>query len=266
MSELDSLIDEALAAPVTGWDFSWIEGRSSTEPPPWSYEEIVSAHAAHARAMLDMGTGGGEVLASLSARAPVTVATEAWAPNVPVARERLAPLGIAVVQVEGAPDNVDQPGPRGGALPFADQEFDLVINRHEAFVATEVARVLEPGGTFLTQQADSGSYDDLRAALGQPQPPTPSWLGLAVEQCEAAALTVVDTKRGDERLSFHDIGALVYFLRVVPWAVPDFEPRDERAALQTIHERLEQAPIRIRQPRFMLTATTRPGESVDLRI
>ncbi len=258
VSELDSLIDEALAAPVAGWDFSWIAGRSTTEPPPWSYEEIVAAHAAHARAMLDMGTGGGEVLASLGARAPVTVATEAWAPNIPVARERLAPLGIAVVQVEGAPDNVDQPGPQGGALPFGDHAFDLVINRHEAFVATEVARVLEPGGTFLTQQADSGSYDDLRAALGQPQPPTPSWLGLAVEQCEAAGLTVVDTKLGDERLSFDDVGALVYFLRLVPWAVPGFEPREQRSTLEALHKRLEHAPLQIRQPRFMLTATRPP--------
>lgn len=259
MSEFDDLISEALAAPVGGWNFSWIEGRSSTEPPPWSYEEIVAAHAAEARAMLDMGTGGGEVLASLKARAPVTVATEAWAPNVTVARERLAPLGITVVQVEGAPDNMDQPAQQGGELPFGDQEFDLVINRHEAFLATEVARVLEPGGTFLTQQADSGSYDDLRAALGQgEQAATPSWLGLAVEQCEAAGLTVVDAKRGDERLSLHDVGALVYFLRVVPWAAPGFEPRDERAALQSIHERLQQAPLQIRQPRFMLTATRPP--------
>ncbi len=103
MSEFDDLVAEALAAPVAGWDFSWMEGRSSTQPPPWSYEEIVSEHAAAAQAMLDMGTGGGELLAGLAARAPVTVATEAWAPNVPVAAARLAPLGIAVVQVARSP-------------------------------------------------------------------------------------------------------------------------------------------------------------------
>jgi hypothetical protein len=60
-------------------------------------------------------------------------------------------MGIAVVQDEGAPDNSDQNGDRARLL-FRDGAFDLVANRHEAFVATEVARVLSPGGTFVTQQ------------------------------------------------------------------------------------------------------------------
>lgn len=37
----------------------------------------------------------------------MTVATEAWPPNVPIAAARLRPLGIPVVQDEGAPDNTD---------------------------------------------------------------------------------------------------------------------------------------------------------------
>lgn len=248
MSEFDDLVAEALAAPVAGWDFSWMDGRSSTQLPSWSYEEIVSEHAAAARAMLDMGTGGGELLAGLAARAPVTVATEAWAQNVPVAAARLAPLGIAVVQVEGAPDNVDQPGD-GGELPFDDQTFDLVINRHEAFVASEVARVLEPGGTFVTQQVDGGAWDDLLAAFGLPRQYPGSWLGLATEQCESAGLHIVDSMRGLETLRFDDVGALVYFLRVVSWAVPGFDPDDSEAALRRAHNRM---PLEIRQPRFLL--------------
>src|SRR5215813_11691547 len=126
--------------------------------------------------MLDMGTGGGERLARLSPRPKLTVATEAWPPNVPVAAARLHPLGIAVVQDEGAPDNVrqesaqqrgaQQGGAQRGRLPFRDGAFGLVANRHEAFLAAEVSRVLASGGTFITQQADFHSYDDLYRLLG----------------------------------------------------------------------------------------------------
>jgi hypothetical protein len=55
------------------------------------------------------------------------------------------------VQVDGAPGNVDQavdlsPDIAGGTLPFRSASFHLVTNRHESFVAAEVARVLAPGG------------------------------------------------------------------------------------------------------------------------
>jgi SAM-dependent methyltransferase len=257
VSEFDDLVAEAMAAPVAGWDFSWMQGRSAARPPPWSYEQIVAGRAAGARAMLDMGTGGGEVLAGLAATAPVTIATEAWAPNVPVATERLAPLGIAVVQVDGAPDNIDQPGD-GGELPFDDQAFDLVINRHEAFVAAEVARVLEPGGTFVTQQVDGGAWDDLLAAFGQPRQAAGSWLGLAIEQCGSAGLRVLESRTGDERLRFDDVGALVYFLRVVSWAVPGVDGEDSEASLRRAHARM---PLEIRQPRFLLIAGRAPDRN-----
>jgi hypothetical protein len=89
----DELVTEALTAPFSGWDFSWLDRRSWTEPLPWDYSARVAALARNARTMLDMGTGGGEVLSRLPDRAPRTVATEAWPPNVPLAARRLLPLG-----------------------------------------------------------------------------------------------------------------------------------------------------------------------------
>src|SRR2546421_5614421 len=90
------LIDEAVRQPTKGWDFSWLGERMKTTPVPWDFTALASERARAAQSMLDMGTGGGEWLADLPERAPHTVATEAWAPNVPVAREQLAPLGIEV--------------------------------------------------------------------------------------------------------------------------------------------------------------------------
>ena len=176
MVTFDELVAEAQAAPFTGWDFSWLDARTSpTQGLPWSYTEEVSRRAAAAARLLDLGTGGGELLAGIRPRPARTVATESWPPNVSVAASRLRPLGIPVVHCDGAPDNMSAeaaaagPG-RPGLLPFADGAFDLVINKHESFRGDEVARVLAPGGTFITQQVDYHSYDEVRRLLGLEPP------------------------------------------------------------------------------------------------
>src|SRR6516165_2957989 len=97
----EELEAEALAAPFSGWDFSWLDQRSTDEPLPWSYPEEVARYSGSAATMLDMGTGGGELLGQMRPRPVRTVATEGWPPNVPVAAARLRPLGIPVVRDEG---------------------------------------------------------------------------------------------------------------------------------------------------------------------
>jgi hypothetical protein len=113
-NSFDVLLAEALAAPFTGWDFRWLRGRSDVEPLPWDYRAEIAERAGHADRMLDMGTGGGEVLAGLQVRARLTAATEAWPPNVPVAQSRLRPRGIHLVH----PTTPGKPASAGGC-PFA---------------------------------------------------------------------------------------------------------------------------------------------------
>lgn len=251
----DELISEAVSAPFSGWDFSWLAARSTPGSLPWSYQRDLARRAKAARNMLDMGTGGGERLARLSPRPPVTVATEAWPPNVPVAAARLRPLGIAVVQDEGAPDNMDQDGGQRGRLPFAGGAFALVANRHEAFLAAEVSRILSPGGTFITQQVDFHSDDDLYRMLGLEVPEQPdSWLPLARQQVQTAGLTVQAAVRGEECHDFHDVGAVVYYLRAVSWAIPQFTLDAYLEQLRAAHETPEIWPVRLRQRRFLLIA------------
>jgi SAM-dependent methyltransferase len=251
----DELVSEALAAPFSGWDFSWLIGRSTSSRLPWRYQRVVERLATGAAAMLDMGTGGGERLSGLAVRASRTVATEGWPPNVPVAAARLLPLGIPVIRDEGAPDNTKQDGTDRGRLPFRGGAFALVANRHEAFRATEVARVLAPGGTFITQQIDFHAYDDLCRILGLPVPEQPaSWLPLALQQVRDAGLTVLGAVRGAERHELRDVGALVYFLRVVSWAIPSYSLERCAAALRAAHEEPDLWPAAYLQPHFLLVA------------
>lgn len=261
LSELDRLLTEAEGRPVQGWDFSWLGVRLRLSPLPWDYTSLVEGVAREAGSLLDMGTGGGEWLAAFSPRPGCTVATEAWPPNVPVAAGRLAPLGIYLVRVEPAPDNgVQAPGEKRGRLPFRTGAFQVIANRHEAFLATEVARVLGPGGCFVTQQAGYG--EDIYALLGVEKPPPRGRqlsLALAVEQVEAAGLEVVGSGQGAQVLWFADVGALAWYLKAIPWIVPGFTLAAFRDRLERLHNRMAlEGPLRVHQPRFWLQAVRPP--------
>jgi SAM-dependent methyltransferase len=255
MATFEQLAAEALAAPFSGWDFSWLAARSTSQPAPWSYRREVARRAANASAMLDMGTGGGEQLSKLDHRPERTVATEGWPPNVPVAARRLRPLGVPVVRDEGAADNVAE-DPARGRLPFRDGAFDLITNRHEAFLAAEVSRVLAPGGTFVTQQIDCHTNDDWYRLLGLPVPHQPgSWLPLARRQLEDAGLVVRRAVAGEERELFHDVAGVIYYLRAVSWAVPGYSFDRFAGRLRELHETPDAWPVLCRQPQFLVIAT-----------
>jgi SAM-dependent methyltransferase len=250
-SSAERLLDEALTVPFHGWDFSVLGDRLVLEPPPWSFERIVDDAASRAASMLDMGTGGGEWL-SKRRHATHTVATESWPPNVPLAATRLRPAGIPVVYAEAAIDNAEQATATasGGRLGFRGGAFDLVVNRHESFVAGELRRILRDGGEFITQQAASGARQ-FHELLGLEAPPdTDFHIDLAIAQLEDAGLRVIESAVGTATTVFADVGALAWYLHNVPWAVPGFSIQRHRDALL----RLYGAPIRVASERFWIRA------------
>jgi SAM-dependent methyltransferase len=249
-SSAEQLLRDALDIPFCGWDLSVLGDRLMVEPPPWSFEQVVDAEAIRAASMLDMGTGGGEWLSDR--RHPArTIATESWPPNVAVAAGRLGPLGIAVVQDEGAVDNADQASrkPRG-RLAFREAAFDLVVNRHESFVAVEVRRVLRDGGVFVTQQAGSGARQFHGLLALEPPFDHDFHIDLAVEQLQRAGLRVAQSAVGTAVTVFADIGALAWYLSNVPWAVRGFSIERHRDALLRLHG----GPIRVPSERFWIRA------------
>lgn len=261
----DTLLDEADALPTAGWDLSVLGDRIAIAPLPWDFDEIVASHACMAPDLLDIGTGGGEWLARLRARPARTVATEGWPPNVEVAARRLRPLGVTVVVTEPAPDNADQvAGESRGRLPFPSESFALVTSRHEAFIAREVSRVLVPEGIFLTQQV-GGDYRDFYAALEFPQPPVRQrrWnLSLAEEQLARAGLRIVDSGEATEAVSFADVGALAWYLKMIPWTVENFSIETHRPQLERVHQRIAaDGPLTVGLPAFWLKAvkSSRPS-------
>lgn len=234
-----NLVEEAQKASFAGWDFSWLDGRLTQEDPPWDYVGSVKEHIKKAQSLLDLGTGGGEVLASLLPLPPETHATESYPPNQVIASERLNPLGIEV-------HNTRDEDP----LPFSDDYFDLVINRHESYDPSQVHRVLKPGGVFITQQVGGLDNLELNQVLQKETSfPFIKW-GLA------AALTGLYEENFDVELAekavllstFLDIGAVLYYLKAIPWQVEGFDPATHKEGLVKIHNIIQQ------QGKFIATA------------
>ncbi|MFJ9564381.1 methyltransferase domain-containing protein [Streptomyces fuscichromogenes] len=257
-STFEDLVTEGAAVPTEGWDFSWFEGRATEARPSWGYARTAGGRLAHATAVLDIQTGGGEVFdfalgvaaagsgptdlsTDLGATAPVTphqprllVATEGWAPNVVKASGRLRARGVVVVaSAEDAP------------LPFADGSFNLVLSRHPVRVHwAEIARVLGPGGTYFAQHVGPASVFELVEFFLGPQP-EPVRRGRHPDgeraAAEAAGLEVVGLRAERLRMEFHDIAAVVHFLRKVVWMVPGFTVEAYEPQLRALHRRIETA-------------------------
>ena len=217
--------------PFSGWDFSYLDGRMLEDQHPWSYSSRAAELMRGSSSVLDMGTGGGERFLKLLEYWPKkVVATEEYPPNVKLAKERLAPFGAKVVDFQLT---------LVGQMPFADGEFELVLNRHSGFNPREVARILAAGGTFLTQQVHGLWVEDLLALFdARPQWPnaTP---GMYIPELESARLGIIQAEEWSGRLVFTDVGAIVYYLKAVPWLVPGFSVETHLQNLLNLQHRLE---------------------------
>jgi SAM-dependent methyltransferase len=231
MSDFDELIDEAEQAPIGTWDFSWLAGRAVEERPSWRYFDRVLERTAGVATLLEVQAGVGSMIGNLPSLPPIAVATEGFPPSVVVSKPRLRAAGVHLVVTSQT-----RPG-----LPFADESFDLVISRHPVEVWwSEIARVLRPGGSYFAQHVGPHSLRSLTEFLMGPLPEE-SARHPDVERraAERAGLRVRRMDLEHPRTVFYDIGAIVYFLRLVPWIVPGFGVARYRDRLRDLHQVIE---------------------------
>lgn len=204
---------EEECAYINGWDFSHIHNRYEEGDIPWDYEDIIRKYLSNDMKLLDYDTGGGEFLLSLHHPYNNTSATEGYPPNVELCKKKLLPLGIDLRECNDAKN-----------IPFKDETFDIIINRHGDFYPPEIKRLLKPGGLFITQQVGSENDRDLvEMVLVGTKKPFPH-LNLK-EQRTAFIDGGLEILQEDEyfgSICFYDIGAFVWFARIIEWEFPNF--------------------------------------------
>ena len=239
-------------AKIKGWDFSQIDGRYEEEQDlPWDYEAVVRRYLKSDMKLLDYDTGGGEFLLSLGHPHENTAATEGYPPNVRLCREKLLPLGIDLRAC-------DDPS----RIPFDDASFDIVINRHGDFDPAEIRRLLKPGGVFITQQVGSDNdWELVEAVLPDFERPY-SDLYLAAQQkaFEDAGFEILETGEAFRPICFYDVGAFVWFARIIVWEFPGFSVDRCFERLLEMHKTIEKrGKIAGTTHRYLIVAR-KPGE------
>lgn len=198
---------------IRGWDFSHIHGRYAEAEPPWNYEAIIRSVLTDDKKILDYDTGGGEFLLSLRHPYENTAATEGYPPNVALCRERLVPLGIDLRTCSDA-----------AHIPFPDEAFDLILNRHGDFFPPEIQRLLKPGGLFITQQVGSDNDREL-VEMVLPDAEKPFSHANLREQRSGfsdAGFEILQAEEAFGPITFYDVGAFVWFARIIEWEFPGF--------------------------------------------
>lgn len=216
---------------IHGWDFSHLDGRlREAEELPWDYRREILQILQPDMKLLDLDTGGGEFLLSLGHPWAQTAATENYGPNVALCRETLLPKGIDFRRADA-----------GKQLPFEDNCFDMVINRHGDFCSEEIFRVLKPGGWFITQQVGAENDRELvRLLCGDvPLPYPEQYLAIAEDQFRKAGFEIRKGQEAFGPIELLDVGALVWFARIIQWEFPGFSVDTHMEGLLRAQECLE---------------------------
>lgn len=219
-------------AHIHGWDFSHIHGRYEEEEDlPWDYEKIVRQYMTDSKKMMDFDTGGAEFLLSLHHPYEMTSATEGFPPNVELCKEKLLPLGVDFRECDDSAN-----------IPFDDECFELMINRHGDFTPKEIYRLLKKDGIFITEQVGGDNDRDL-VEMVLPDVPKPFPHLNIKEQREAfekAGFEIIRAEEAYRPIKFYDVGAFVWFARIIEWEFPGFSVDkcfDELLEMQKILDR-----------------------------
>lgn len=235
----EAQIQMGLNQSMRGWDFSWLNERTREEPLPWDYRAEVLARLGGVESLLDIGTGGGEFFSSLflppfsQPVPPFTWAVEGYPPNVPVAKANLEPLGIGVAVVGGDDEQ--------RRLPFENNTFDLIIDRHEGWPALDLYRALKPGGRYLTQQVGGDNALELNDYLSGEAPLYGAYnLRGARLELEEAGFRILDAREARPAWTFLDVAGVVFYLKVVPWQMPETSLDAYYDRLYAMHQHIQE--------------------------
>ena len=225
-------LKEEKMAHIHGWDFSHIYGRYSEEENlPWDFRTVINKYLKNNMKLLDMETGGGEFLLSLNHPKHNTSAIEGYQPNVELCKKVLLPLGIDFKKADG-----DE------KIPFENEYFDIITNRHGAYNVTELKRVLKKDGIFITQQVGAENNRELVEMLlpkYKDLPYAEHYLNIKQQEISEQGFEILESGETFQPIKFFDTGALVWFAKIIEWEFPNFSVKSHLDNLYRIQEIIE---------------------------
>lgn len=225
-------LKEEKMAHIRGWDFSHIYGRYTEEENlPWDFRTVINKYLKTDMKLLDMETGGGEFLLSLNHPNQNTSAIEGYRPNVELCKKVLLPLGIDFKEADGE-----------DKLPFENECFDIITNRHGAYNISELKRVLKKDRIFITQQVGAENDRELIEMLlpeNKNLPYSEHYLNIKENELTVQGFEILESGETFQPIKFFDTGALVWFAKIIEWEFPNFSVESHLDNLYKVQEIIE---------------------------
>ena len=231
-----------------GWDFSNISGYCSTETP-WDYRSIVKSFLKNKMNLLDMGTGGGEFLLTLSHPYEKTWVTESYMPNISLIKKNLIPLGIHLCEVDKDSD-----------LDLSDNFFDIVTNRHESYDLGEIRRILKRDCLFITNQVGGDNNIMLSSRLIDGYKPKYPNHNLNNEKTKfiSEGFEIIYSNEAIMPSMFYDVATIVRYAKIIEWEFPNFSVDKCLDRLYELHDEIcEKGYVASNESRFIIVAVNR---------
>ena len=228
----------------SGWDFSRVNCVTEGQDPDL-YEKVRKA-CKKSDLLLDIGTGGGEKVLPLAGDVLLLVGIDHDDEMVEAASRNAA--------LSGAP-NVRFLKMEAERLEFPDAFFNVISCRQSEFSAAEAARVLVPGGRFLTQQVSEGDKLNIKQAFGREIDKPGTLRDRCVCELKEAGFRDIDVMEFTIVEYFQSPADLIFLLKHTP-TLPDFGQSDEHFEIldRFIRENRTEKGIRTNMERFILTA------------
>ena len=226
LEELKQLVD--VVGEREGWDFSRV--RDERDPVPWDYLEVVRRYLRSSDQVLDVGTGGGENFLALAHHFGRGIGVDNEPAMIETAQQnqqrlQMHHITFALMTAE--------------ALQFADDHFDVVLNRHSVVNVGEIVRVLKPGGYFIHQSVGHRNTAKIDAAFGWNQASfgTDGWLTVVelAQAFQAAGCTIRAVAEYDVPYRFLDVASFIFWRKAVPWP-EEFVPEKHWQAINRVLE------------------------------
>ncbi|MCD6114670.1 methyltransferase domain-containing protein [bacterium] len=215
---------------VIGWDFSKITKRTKVVGKKWDYIKVVKKYINKETILLDIGTGGGELLLKIAPFVKKACGIDHSRSMIKTARKNLAKSKIPNVEFKLADAK---------RIPFSKEYFNVVICRHSDFYPKEVFRVLKPNGIFITQQVGEKDKENIKKIFGRGQhfgKRVGTLMNKYLQELKKTGFKILKKNTYNALEYYANMEDLIFLLKNTP-IIPDFNIKKDQKFLEEIERR-----------------------------
>lgn len=231
---------------LNGWNFSQV--KKVAEGVEWDFFKEVAQRCKKSDLLLDIGTGGGEAVLSMSDAALLLIGIDLSTGMIETAKQNVAnsnKTNVRFIHMDAE------------SLQLPQNFINVVSCRHSPFSAAEIARVLVTDGVFLTQQVSEDDKKNITHAFGRGQKSVEDGTlkNKYILELTEAGFSDVQSFEYDATEYYETYEDLVFLLKYTP-IIPNFgqNENDFNILNQFIEENQTDRGIKTNSKRFMIIA------------